>query len=151
MEKVARYVGVAVEGLCKVLLVIQILTVSWVVFGRYVLNKTPRWGEELGLMTMVWFGLLSASLAIRSDSHLRLSLLDMILSKKNLKVVEWFVTIAVIGFACFLIWSGIQLVELTSSNRLSGIRISSAWLYLAVPVSGVAMLAQLLDKARKLR
>lgn len=101
-------------------------------------------------MLMVWFGLLSASMAIRRSAHLKLAVLDLILPAKYLKPVHWFSIVVAAAFALFLIWSGIKLVELTSANTLSGLNISSGWQYLAVPVSGLAMLVQILDKAREL-
>jgi len=146
----ARYTNAVVESACKVMLIILVLTVCWVVFGRYVLHRTPPWGEELALLTMVWFGLLSGSLAIRRDAHLRITVVDFILPKKFRKALEWFVLSVIAAFAVVCIVSGILLVELTSANTMSGIGISSAWLYLAVPVSGVVMLVQTLDRARGL-
>ena len=150
IEQTARYSDAAVEGFCKILLVALVLIVTWVVFGRYVLGQTPQWGEQLALMLMVWFGLLSASMAIRRGAHLKLAVLDLILPAKYLKPVHWFYIFVAAAFALFLIWSGIKLVELTSANTLSGLNISSAWQYLAVPVSGLAILVQILDKAREL-
>ncbi len=146
----ARYTNAVVESVCKVMLTVLVLTVCWVVFGRYVLQSTPRWGEELALLTMVWFGLLSASLAVHRDAHLRITVVDFILPKRCLKALEWFVLSVVAAFAVVCILSGSLLVELTSTNTMPGMGISSAWLYLAVPVSGAVVLIQTVDRARTL-
>lgn len=142
----AYYSGIATGLLCKLFLIVLVLSVSWVVFGRYVLGKTPRWGEELALLLMVWFGLLSASLAIRENTHLRLSLLNFMVPERCLKYVERFVMLVMGVFAVFFVVSGVDLVELTSGSVMSGLGVSSAWLYLAVPVSGAAMLIQIVDR-----
>lgn len=150
MNAISRYTTLIVEYFSKVMLALLVIIVSWVVLGRYVLSMTPAWGEELAKILMVWIALTSASMAIRTDTHLRLSLIDFILPKKYMKVIHWIVLFLMGAFAIFFIGAGIQLVQLTSTNTLPGLRISSAWLYLAVPVSGVAMLFQVIDRGRKM-
>ena len=38
--------------------------VAWTVFGRYVLNATPTWGEPASLFLMLWFILLGGSVGM---------------------------------------------------------------------------------------
>ena len=63
-EKVDYYFNKLVEYFGMVLLVLMTLIVSWVVFSRYFLNRTPA-GEESALLCMVWFGFLSMALGVR--------------------------------------------------------------------------------------
>ncbi|MCM3716076.1 TRAP transporter small permease [Alkalihalobacillus oceani] len=150
METLSRYATLFIEYFSKVLLVLLVMIVSWIVFGRYVLSATPAWGEELAKILMVWIALTSASMAIRTDTHLRLSIIDFILPKKYMNMVHWVVLIMMSVFSIFFIIAGFQLVQLTSTNTLPGLRISSSWLYLAVPISGLAMLLQIIDKGRRM-
>ena len=55
-KKIDYYFNKLVEYLGMMLLLIMTVIVSWVVFSRFVLNKTPAWGEEVHFMYgMVWF------------------------------------------------------------------------------------------------
>jgi TRAP-type C4-dicarboxylate transport system permease small subunit len=134
------------ETICKVLLVILVLTVAYVVFGRFVLNQTPRWGEEVGLMAMVWIGMLSASLAIRTESHLKLSLIDLFLHARTIRWIDRVHTVLILAFALLLISQGIRLVEVANLNRLPGLGISSLWFYIVVPLSGIIMALHALER-----
>lgn len=46
---------------------ILVLVASWQVIARYVLAQPPAWTEELARFTMVWAGLLGASVAFRAQ------------------------------------------------------------------------------------
>ena len=70
MTALIKIVDLVVEYICKFMLVVQLVVVSGVVIGRYVFSVTPAWGEEMALFAMVWFGLLSASIGVRDDTHL---------------------------------------------------------------------------------
>lgn len=150
MHKISSYSTIFIEYLSKIMLVLLVLIVSWVVFGRYVLGSTPAWGEESARLLMVWIALTSASTAIRNDTHLKLAIVDLFLPKSVLTILNWIILVLLGIFSLFFIIAGIELVQLTSTNILTGLRISSMWLYLAVPVSGFAMLIQILDKGRKM-
>ena len=115
MDALIRIADKVVEYVCKVMLLIQLVVVSGVVFGRYVYSYSPAWGEELALFAMVWFGLLSASTRVRDDAHLV---------------------------------QGINLVDMTRNNSLPGMGISSSFLYASVPAAGLAIIIQLIARAR---
>ncbi|MGB9662625.1 MAG: TRAP transporter small permease [Moorellaceae bacterium] len=150
VQRIIDFLDCVVENSCKVMLVAQTLIVTWVVFGRFILKSTPGWGEESALMAMVWFGLLSASIGVREDAHLKIAVLDMILPPKCLKILDWFNWILMAGFALFLIFYGVKLTQLTAMNIMPGLGISSGWLYASVPASGVAIFIQLFNKVRKM-
>ena len=54
----------------------QIVIISYAVFTRYVLNSSPSWAEEISRVLMIWMSLLAVSLAVKDDSHVRISFLD---------------------------------------------------------------------------
>jgi TRAP-type transport system small permease protein len=127
------------ELVCKILLVILVLTVANVVFGRFILGETPRWGEEVGRIAMVWIGMFSASLAIRTESHLKLGILDLLLPARTIRRIDRVNTLLIFGFSILLIIQGISLVEVAGLNRLPGLGISSSWFYIVVPIAGAVM------------
>ncbi|MCL1818170.1 MAG: TRAP transporter small permease [Spirochaetaceae bacterium] len=135
-----------VETVCMILLSLMVLVVAWIVFGRYVLNKTPAWGEELSLMLMVWIGLLSAALGLREDSHLRLTIIDFFTPKKFVNFLKVFVVVLIAGFSVLFFWQGIEITKIGMLNTMPGLGIKAAWFYLSAPVAGVLMLLFALER-----
>jgi len=135
-----------IEVSCQVFLVTQVIIISYVVFGRYVINNTPAWGEESALFCMVWFSLLSSVLAFKEERHLKMCIVDFILPSKIIKYFDIFVFAGVIIFSIFLLLIGIDIVKLTAGSTMTGMRIKSSWLYLSVPVTGVMMFLIIIEK-----
>ncbi len=129
---------------CKIVFIASIIITSYVVFMRFVMSKTPRWGEQAILMCMVYMALISASLAIRTDKHLRVVLIQYAfpasIRAKVMKVLHSLSQVMIFAFSLFMIVYGIQFTQLMSKSVLSGIPIAKSWLYAAVPVSGLCML-----------
>jgi len=139
-----------VNWFCKISLILQVIVTAWVVFGRYVLDSTPRWGEELSLVFMVWFSLLSSSVAFRDDSHLKVSLVDIFFKEKVVKIFEIFGLIVILIFSVFMIIYGFKFLSVASINQMTGINISLSWLYVSVPVSGIAWCLALIERLWRL-
>ena len=133
-------------ALCQGMLVVQIVVVSYVVFGRFVLNRTPAWGEALSKFCMVWFTFLSIAFAVKSDSHIRLAALDLIFPLRIRRILYVVSALLVAAVAVFFVVQGLNLMELTWTSRMPGLRIPRAWLYLSVPLAGLMILITLLGK-----
>ncbi|MEM7291114.1 MAG: TRAP transporter small permease [Pseudomonadota bacterium] len=68
------------DAICRVSTVVTgvalvVLTVifGWLVFGRYVLNSTPTWVEQISLLLVSLIGFLGASIGVHQSTHLRVS------------------------------------------------------------------------------
>ena len=84
--------------ICKVLLIGDIIITSITVAGRYIPFFTaPHWGEEIVLTLMVYMAVLSATLAIRRRSHIRMTAFDKYLPKKLLLSLDLLADIAVLA------------------------------------------------------
>ncbi|WP_199178519.1 TRAP transporter small permease [Acidimangrovimonas sediminis] len=53
-----------------VMMVVLIAIFGWLVFGRYVLNNTPTWVEQVSLLLVVWITFLGAGVGVRQKLHL---------------------------------------------------------------------------------
>ncbi len=56
-----------------VALVFLTVIFGWLVFGRYVLNSTPTWVEQVSLLLVSLIGFLGASIGVHQKTHLRVS------------------------------------------------------------------------------
>lgn len=135
-----------VEGFCKVCLVGQVIVTTIVVGGRYIFNSTPGWGEELSLVFMVYFCLCSACLPVRNDEHLRMTLIEKIVPKKAVQVMDIIGYVCMFLFGLFMLTSGIDLVQLGARSKMPGLLVSRAWIYAAVPVAGISICISMIEK-----
>ena len=69
--------------ICKLLLIADIIVTCYIVVGRYIkFIDPPVWGEQVVLTLMVYMAVLSATIAIRNNAHIRMTSLDRYLPKK---------------------------------------------------------------------
>lgn len=63
-----------ISGLCllaaSVCLVVLVVVFGWLVFGRYVLNNTPTWVEQLSLLLVIAITFLGSATLMHEDRHL---------------------------------------------------------------------------------
>lgn len=149
-KKIVDFSYIIIDKICTFFLLVQIVVISYIVFGRYVLNNSPAWGEELSLFCMVWYGMLSIVLGIVTDSHIKMTVIDFILPQKVIKYIDLFNYILIMAFSVFMIVEGWKLTEMTIKNMMPGMKISSAWLYVSVPASFLFIAITSYRKAREL-
>jgi TRAP-type C4-dicarboxylate transport system permease small subunit len=128
---------------CKTLLVADILITSMAVLGRYVsFIPDPAWSEEVVLTCMVYMAVLSAAMALRNDSHIRMTALDKYMPLKMVRALDVAADIAVIAFSVMMLISGWKFCTgLGSKGYYTSIpTLSKFWLYFPIPLAGACML-----------
>lgn len=145
-RKIEQSVTFAAEHLGMTLLVLMTLVVCLTAFTRYAFHYVPSWGEELALMSMVWFGFLSIALGVRDDGHIGVTILDPLLPKKVLYCFNLFKWACVLAFGVFMVTEGIGITKGGMKSKMTGLAISSGWLYVIVPVAGAFIVVYCLEK-----
>ena len=132
--------------ICKILLIADIIITTWAVAGRYIPFITdPKWSEEIVLTLMVYMAVLSATLAIRKRSHIRMTAFDQYLPKKLLICLDLLADLAVLILGVILLVQGAKVVSPTGNiakfAKYSSLpKLSQIWMYMPVPVAGVGMI-----------
>ncbi len=132
--------------ICKLLLIGDIVITSAVVAGRYFsFLEAPHWGEEMVLTLMVYMAVLSATLAIRKRSHIRMTAFDKYLPKKVLLMLDLLADVAVLALGVVLLVEGLDVIKPTGNiakfAKYSSLpNLSQIWMYLPVAVAGVGMI-----------
>ncbi len=142
MAKITRffdYIYAFFMTTCKIAFIAMVAICAIVVANRYVIKSQMTWGEPIVLMCMVYMSLVSAALAIRKDTHIRMQIVDFICPQKAISVFRAFAQVLIFGFGIFMIIYGWQFTVLAGRNVMTGVGIRSMWLYVACPVAGVAM------------
>lgn len=128
--------------LCKLFLIADIAITSMAVAGRYIsFIPDPAWSEEIVLTCMIYMALVSAALAIRHRTHIRMTALDGYLPKKVLKVLDIFGDVLVLAFAIVMVVEGLPFaMNLGAKGTYVSLpSLSKFWLYFPVPLAGIAM------------
>ncbi|MBP3646581.1 MAG: TRAP transporter small permease [Clostridia bacterium] len=129
--------------ICKLLLVADILITCFMVIGRYVpFIPAPVWGEQVVLTLMVYMAVLSATLAIRNNAHIRMTCFDPFLPKKLVMVLDIISDLLVMVLGYVMLTSGwTAAIKLGSRGFYDSLPwLSRFWMYLPVPVAGAGML-----------
>lgn len=129
--------------ICKLLLVVDIAITSMSVAGRYIsFIPDPAWSEEVVLSCMAYMAVLSAALAIRRGAHIRMTALDSYLPKKPVKSLDILADVAVLVLAVIMLTVGWTYASGIGSKGtyVSMPGVSRFWMYLPVPLAGVAMI-----------
>ena len=130
--------------ICKLLLIGDIAITTWAVLGRYIpFISDPHWSEEIVLTFMVYMAVLSATLAIRKRSHIRMTSFDNKLPRRLIQVLDLLADLAVMALGVVLLVYGLKSVNSPLSMRghyASLPNLSKMWQYLPVPIAGLGMI-----------
>lgn len=121
--------------------------ISYQVFSRYVLRYSPYWTEEIAVTTMMWAGLLGAACGTWTDSHMELNMLVRHFPKSLQLWLRVFSDCLIIGFAGYMLFDGIRLVQMLMNGVMASVPIEIGYTYLVVPISGGLMIVFGLTKA----
>ena len=143
LEPVFSFVSKVVLFLCKLLLIADVLITTIAVMGRYIsFIPDPAWSEEMVLTCMAYMAVLSAALALRNGTHIRMTALDRYLPKTLLKALELLADAAVLFFSIVMLTEGWKYsVGLGSKGFYTSLpKLSKFWMYFPVPLAGISMI-----------
>ena len=129
--------------LCKILLIGDVLITSMSVAGRYIsFIPDPAWSEEVILTFMSYMAVLSAALAIRRGSHIRMTALDAYLPKNLIRVLDVLADVSVLALAIIMLTVGWKYANGIGAKGFytSMPKLSRFWMYFPVPLAGAAMI-----------
>lgn len=129
--------------ICKLLLIADIAITCFSVLGRYVpFIKNTAWTEETILTLMSYMVVLSAALAIRKKTHIRMTAFDRYLPPMLIKVLDVLADICILVLAFVMITVGWKYASTIGAKGtyISMTWLSRFWMYFPIPVAGVAML-----------
>ena len=126
------------EWFCFALFVTLVVTVTWQVFTRLILNAPSGWSEELAKYVFIWLGLFGSALVFGEGGHIAIDFVVRKMPTKPQRVVAVFVQLIIIVFSVLvLINGGWKISALAWNQNLTGLPLNVGWLYMALPISGV--------------
>ncbi|WP_394181943.1 TRAP transporter small permease [Marinomonas posidonica] len=140
--------GVAflVTALSGVFLVLLVASFGWLVFGRYVLNDTPTWVEQMAMLLVTSITFLAAAVGIHERTHLSVDMLSMLVPERVGQIFNILIDVCIVVFGYAMALYGKELVDFAwfRSIPLLSIpilewRIPDGIRYFPVVASGVLM------------
>jgi len=120
-----KHVERALDGLsfvcmlvASIALVVLIVTFGWLVFGRYVLNSTPTWVEQLALLLICYITYLGAAVGIHDNTHLGVTLFRDMLPAKLSTLLKVVIDVVLAVFGLFMMKASFDLVLFGWSTML---------------------------------
>lgn len=134
--KLSEWIYKIMNFICVLCLIVELAAVLIMVVGRYVFNKVPVWCDQLSLMALVWMVILSITLALYRETHMRVELIDRLFSPKAIQALKYISNVIILIFSAVMTYHGTVLVELTWNTRLSGFRVPQGLMYLPLVLCG---------------
>ncbi|MEJ6388749.1 TRAP transporter small permease [Gymnodinialimonas ulvae] len=136
VEVMLDWVGKICALIASLAVVVLVVTFGWLVFGRYVLNETPTWVEQLALLLICYIVFLGAVSGMKDETHLGVTLFrDMLpTGLQKIIIIAIDVMLAVFGFVMLL--AGIKLVQFGWDSLLPMLDIPESYRTLAITTCG---------------
>lgn len=139
----AGWIERAIDFLIALLLAVMTVTVFYQVFGRYVLGRAPAWSEELARFLLLFVVLLGTVSALRSGSHISVTMLFDGASAGTKHVLFWLRDLALGTVLALVAWQGALFADINGTQASPAFEIPMAIPYASLPLAAALMLAQL--------
>lgn len=151
MEAVLRAVGLLARLnagyatlarlLCLSLVGVMTVSILLQVFFRYGLNDPLAWSEELAIYGMIWMAFLAGPVAWRTGAFVAIEMLRDRLPEGPRAALQLLLTVGALVVVATLFWFGLVHVRRGFGSTASSLPVRMAWVYAALPVGMLAMLA----------
>lgn len=120
-------------------IVVLVVIFGWLVFGRYVLNVTPTWVEQLALLLICYITFLGAAAGVHEDTHLGVSFIRDAMPARLREILHILCDIAVSCFGLVMLLSCIELVQFGWSTLLPMLNLPEGMRTLPAAICGGLM------------
>jgi len=134
------YISKACIVLCSCALVFLLIIFGWLVFGRYVLNVTPTWVEQMALLLVGYITFLGSAVGVYEDKHLGVTFFRSALKSPWSDLLRLISDLALAGFGLIMMLSCFELMQFGWSTKLPMLNIPEGVRTLPAVICGGLML-----------
>lgn len=117
-------------------IVVMTVIFAWLVFGRYVLNDTPTWVEQVSLLLMMVMAFFGAAVGIHQHTHLSVVVFRNLVPSRVRSVFVVTTDFLLAGFGGMMFWYGIELTRFKWSALIPLIQVSEGLRSLPLTICG---------------
>ena len=149
IERVLIAVSRVAQFFTTVLMVVMTAIISWQIFGRYILNDTPKWSEQLAGILMVYMTMIGGALALRENRHIALTFFRDRWSPAAQARARLISYLLVAAFGAMMLVYGVRMTQLVQAWTIPTLGVSQSLNYWSFPVAGLLIFVFALDKIRR--
>lgn len=127
----------AALALAGIALVAMVVIVGWSVFGRFVLNDTPAWAEQVAMLLLGWVILGAAAAGVREGTHMGFDTLRGVMPAPLARLCELLSDLVIAGFGLGMAWFGGELAAGVWDATLPTTGLPSGVEYMPIVLGGM--------------
>ena len=136
MDMVLDAIALVCRLITGVSLVVLTSIFGWLVYGRYVLNATPTWVEQVALLLVMTIAFLGAAVGIHENTHLAVSILRNMVPDWVRKIFVVVTDLLLAGFGILMLWYGTQLTIFKWGSMIPLIQVPEGLRSLPLTIGG---------------
>jgi TRAP-type C4-dicarboxylate transport system permease small subunit len=114
--------------------------VAFQVFGRYVMNDSPTWTENLALVLILYVTLVGAAVGVRDAGHIGMESLLILVPEAIRNKIEIAIHVLVAIFGGYMVYDGWVLGASVWAFKLPNIPLSEGVRYVPLVISGALII-----------
>ena len=118
-------------------LVVMTVIFAWLVFGRYVLNDTPTWAEQVSLLLIMVISFLGAAVGVNQNTHLSVVLFRSIVPDWVRMTFVILTDLLMLIFGGMMFWYGMELTQFKWNTLIPLIQVSEGLRSLPLTICGL--------------
>jgi TRAP-type transport system small permease protein len=108
---------------------------------RYLTNQSIEWAEEVARHMMIWLTFVGAGPVLRYGGHIAIDNLQDAVPQRAAQALRWLVVVLLFVFFVFMVVWGAMYVDRAQYQTTAATQISFGWIYAAMPIGGLLLLA----------
>ncbi len=128
-----------------------VITIFMEVFRRFFLSYSSIWSEEIARYAFIYITWIGAAAAVKERAHIRIDVIQPLLSNKWKIIVHIFGDIITLILALIALYWSMEPVlnSIHFGSVTHGLRISQAWFLAAVPLGFTMIIWRLLQSMKR--
>ncbi|HEX4780067.1 MAG TPA: TRAP transporter small permease [Usitatibacter sp.] len=114
--------------------------VAFQVFGRYVMNDSPTWTENLARVLILYVTLIGAAVGVRDAGHIGMESLLVLVPEAIRDKIEIVIHVLVATFGAYMVYDGWVLGASVWAYKLPNINLSEGVRYVPLVISGTLII-----------
>jgi TRAP-type C4-dicarboxylate transport system permease small subunit len=120
-------------------IVVMTVIFAWLVFGRYVLNDTPTWVEQVSLLLVMVIAFFGAAVGVHQHTHLSVVIFRNIVPSRVRTLFVFVSDVLMAGFGGMMFWYGIELTKFKWNTLIPLIQWSEGLRSLPLTICGALL------------
>jgi TRAP-type transport system small permease protein len=122
-------------------LLVIVTIVFYQVFGRYVLNSSPTWTENLALVLILYVTLIGAAVGVRDAGHIGMDSLLVMLPDRMREKIELVIHVLVAIFGVAMAYNGWILGASVGTVKIANLGLPEVVRYVPLVAAGILIVS----------